>query len=96
MHCELFFFISGLQKLLVSLVAQEVQALPRGVHKSAMQGLRQSSNQSKVLASIPQLLLNKYEKNRQPGLKAALAGIAQFMNFEIIVIENNCFVLRLV
>ncbi|XP_072039048.1 focadhesin-like [Amphiura filiformis] len=64
----------GLQKLLVSLVAQELRTMPRGIHKTAMQSQHKIASQDKVLTTIPKVLLNKYEKNRQPGLKAALAG----------------------
>ena len=39
-----------------------------------MQSQNKIASQDKTLNNIPNVLLIKYEKNKQPGLKAALAG----------------------
>lgn len=48
--------------------------MPRGVYFSALRGGGLRSDQGKTLAGIPAFMLKSYEKNKQPGLKAGLAG----------------------
>ncbi|XP_022105848.1 focadhesin-like [Acanthaster planci] len=60
------------QLFLSSLLVEEVKNLPRGVHKSAIQR-QQTVNRGKTLDNVPSLLLNRFERIKQPGLKPGLA-----------------------
>ncbi|XP_038072165.1 focadhesin-like [Patiria miniata] len=61
------------QVFLSSLLVEEVKNLPRGVYKSGARQRQQTASRSKTLDSIPSLLLNRFERVKQPGLKPGLA-----------------------
>uniref|UniRef100_A0A3Q2XY33 Focadhesin n=1 Tax=Hippocampus comes TaxID=109280 RepID=A0A3Q2XY33_HIPCM len=64
-----------LELFLTSLIKQETSQMPRGVYFSALRGGGLRSDQGKTMAGIPAFMLKSYEKNKQPGLKAGLAGL---------------------
>lgn len=57
-----------------SLVKQEMANMPRGIYHSALRGGAVRSDQGKTVSGVPSFMLKMYERNKQPGLKAGLAG----------------------
>ncbi|XP_077869001.1 focadhesin-like [Saccoglossus kowalevskii] len=66
--------LKNFEMFLTSLVAQEIKAMPRGIHHSAMKGQNKAANQNRAVISIPSLMEKQYEKNRLPSLKQGLAA----------------------
>nr|XP_039248592.1 focadhesin-like [Styela clava] len=61
------------QKLSSSILKQELKSLPRDIHHRAMKSQLQAS-QPKPLKAIPEFIVNFYERNKQPAMKASLAS----------------------
>ncbi|XP_071965906.1 focadhesin-like [Antedon mediterranea] len=60
---------------LTSMVQKEVKDLPRSIyHASDMKQSINEKSDNKAVSTISGILKNKYERNKQPGLKAGLAG----------------------
>ncbi|XP_077988625.1 focadhesin-like [Glandiceps talaboti] len=70
--------LQDFEKFLTSLIAQEMNNMPRGVYHSALKGQRKSANQSKALSGIPALMQRQYDRNKLPGLKQGLAAALLF------------------
>ena len=64
----------GFEAFLTSMVAKEVETLPRGIYHSSLRRQGAAANQGKAIGSIPSSLLSQYQKTRQPGLRPGLAG----------------------
>lgn len=65
---------TGFEKLLSSLVSQEIASLPRHLNFTVTQKEAQSSSQAdKFINTIPLLVYNRFETNKQPALKAPIA-----------------------
>ena len=61
---------SGFQKLLSSMVREEVGLLPRGLAHT----VSRASSHDRSMQSIPTFLMSQYEKCKTPGLSQGLAG----------------------
>ncbi|KAK3097709.1 hypothetical protein FSP39_012361 [Pinctada imbricata] len=59
---------------LSAMVREEVENLPRGVFYSSLRQQGAVSNQNKAVLSIPDFIIQQYEKTRQPGLRPGLAA----------------------
>jgi hypothetical protein len=59
----------GFEAFLTSMVAKEVETLPRGIYHSSLRRQGAAANQGKAIGSIPSFLLSQYQKTRQPGLR---------------------------
>ncbi|XP_063431997.1 focadhesin-like isoform X2 [Mytilus trossulus] len=64
----------GYEAFLTSMVAKEVEKLPRGIYHSSLRRQGAASNQGKAVGSIPSFLLSQYQKTKQPGLRPGLAA----------------------
>ena len=64
----------GFEAFLTSMVAKEVETLPRGIYHSSLRRQGAAANQGKAIGSIPSFLLSQYQKTKQPGLRPGLAG----------------------
>lgn len=66
--------IQAFEDFAASLVKQEMANMPRGIYHSALRGGAVRSDQGKTISGVPSFMLKMYERNKQPGLKAGLAG----------------------
>ena len=70
----LYPFNTGFEAFLTSMVAKEVENLPRGIYHSSLRRQGAAANQGKAVGSIPSFLLSQYQKTKQPGLRPGLAA----------------------
>ena len=75
------YLVSAFCEFLTSLVLDEVTNLPRGVYHSALSHSTRPSK-DRALAAIPDFILHRHEKNKQPGFRASLAGKGRWLTID--------------
>ncbi|XP_041369730.1 focadhesin-like [Gigantopelta aegis] len=74
---------------LSSMVASEVQGLPRGIYYTSLRRQGAATNHGKAIDSIPAFILSKYEKCNQPGLTPALTAGLLFCHDPVVVVGRD-------